>query len=123
MDNQDWIPVTVRRRYSKKEAAQAGQGSIQVRDPAKNEKIRMAKLADADAYVDDDLVIQFFDKGSIVNENEALVWNDTLISTEGLGTQTLTKKDKIIVYGDDGEGLPVISVSGTGNKETVIFCP
>lgn len=81
----------------------------------------LTKLADADAYVDDDLVIQFFDKGSILNENEALVWNDTLISTEGLGTQTLTKKDKIIVYGDDGEGLPVISVSGTGNKETVIF--
>ena len=48
MDNQDWIPVTVRRRYSKKEAAAAGQGSIQSRDPAKNEKIRMAKLADAD---------------------------------------------------------------------------
>lgn len=48
MDCQDWTTVTVRRRYSKKEAAQSGQGSIQVRDPAKNEKIRMAKLADAD---------------------------------------------------------------------------
>jgi ribosome-binding protein aMBF1 (putative translation factor) len=48
MDNQDWTSVTVRRRYSKKEAAQSGQGSIQVKDPAKNEKIRMAKLADAD---------------------------------------------------------------------------
>jgi hypothetical protein len=49
MDGQDWIPVTVRRRYSKKEAAAVGQTSIQSRDPAKNEKIRMAKLADADA--------------------------------------------------------------------------
>jgi hypothetical protein len=49
MDGQDWIQVTVRRRYSKKEAAAAGQTSIQSRDPAKNEKIRMAKLADADA--------------------------------------------------------------------------
>ena len=48
MDGQDWIPVTVRRRYSKKEAAASGQGSIQSRDPTKNEKIRMAKLADAD---------------------------------------------------------------------------
>ena len=48
MDNQDWTPVTVRRRYSKKEAAQSGQGSIQVKDPAKNEKIRMAKLANID---------------------------------------------------------------------------
>ena len=49
MDNQDWIPVTVRRRYSKKEAAASGQATIQSRDPTKNEKIRMAKLADADA--------------------------------------------------------------------------
>jgi hypothetical protein len=48
MDCQDWTTVTVRRRYSKKDAIAAGQGSIQTRDPAKNEKIRMAKLAEAD---------------------------------------------------------------------------
>ena len=48
MDHQDWTTVTVRRRYSKKDAIASGQGSIQSRDPAKNEKIRMAKLADAD---------------------------------------------------------------------------
>jgi hypothetical protein len=48
MDGQDWIPVTVRRRASKKEQIKSGQGSIQTRDPEKNEKIRMAKLADAD---------------------------------------------------------------------------
>jgi hypothetical protein len=48
MDHQDWTTVTVRRRYSKKDAIASGQCSIQSRDPAKNEKIRMAKLADAD---------------------------------------------------------------------------
>ena len=48
MDDQDWIPVTVRRRYSKKDAFQAGQISIQTRDINKNEKIRIAKLADAE---------------------------------------------------------------------------
>jgi hypothetical protein len=48
MDCQDWTTVTVRRRYSKKDAIASGQGSIQYRDPAKNEKIRMAKLADTD---------------------------------------------------------------------------
>jgi len=81
----------------------------------------LTKLVNADTYVDDNKIIQFFDKNSILNENETIVWNDTLISTEGLGTETLTKKDKIIVYGDDGEGLPIISVSGTGTKESVIF--
>ena len=49
MDCQDWTTVTVRRRSSKKDAIASGQGSIQHRDPAKSEKIRMAKLADADA--------------------------------------------------------------------------
>jgi hypothetical protein len=48
MDDQDWIPVTVRRRYSKKEAVSAGQTTIQTRDANKNEKIRIAKLADAE---------------------------------------------------------------------------
>jgi hypothetical protein len=47
MDGQDWIPVTVRRRASKNNSKTGG-GSIQARDPEKNEKIRMAKLADAD---------------------------------------------------------------------------
>lgn len=81
----------------------------------------LTKLANADAYADDDLVIHFFDKNSILNENEAIVMGMTFISSEGLGEETLTKKDKIIVYGDDGEGLPVISVTGTGTKESVIF--
>ena len=48
MDCQDWTTVTVRRRYSKKDAIASGQGSIQHRDPTKSEKIRMAKLADTD---------------------------------------------------------------------------
>lgn len=46
MDNQDWIPVTIHRRASKN--VQTGQHSIQVRDPEKSEKIRLAKLAETD---------------------------------------------------------------------------
>jgi hypothetical protein len=48
MDCQDWTTVTVRRRTSKKDTSSLGQGSIQYRDPAKSEKIRIAKLEDAD---------------------------------------------------------------------------
>lgn len=48
MDHQDWTTVTVRRRYSKKDSIASGQGTIQSRDPARNEKIRMAKLAETD---------------------------------------------------------------------------
>jgi ribosome-binding protein aMBF1 (putative translation factor) len=49
MDCQDWTPVTVRHRYSKKEAAQKGVGTIQTRDSEQNERIRMAKLDSSDA--------------------------------------------------------------------------
>jgi hypothetical protein len=48
MDCQDWTTVIARRRNSKKDQIKNGQTSIQSRDPEKNEKIRMAKLADAD---------------------------------------------------------------------------
>jgi hypothetical protein len=48
MEYQDWTPVTVRRRYTKKELVQSGRTTIQERDPAKNEKIRMAKLDTSD---------------------------------------------------------------------------
>lgn len=48
MDCQDWTPVVSRRRASKKEQIKNGHCSIQARDPEKNEKIRMAKLVDAD---------------------------------------------------------------------------
>lgn len=49
MDDQDWIPVVVRRRYSKKENIQNGNSVIQERDPAKGEKIRLEKLAESDS--------------------------------------------------------------------------
>lgn len=51
MDGQDWTTVTVRRRNTKKDAITSGQGSIQYRDPVRNEKIRMAKLADTDGPI------------------------------------------------------------------------
>ena len=80
----------------------------------------LKKLIVADVYVDDDKQLNFFDENSVENNNEAIVWNDTMISTEGLGTQSLTKRDNIQVIGESGN-LPVLSTSGTGTKEEVIF--
>ncbi len=77
----------------------------------------LTKLINTDAYVNDSKALQFFDKKSIENNNEAIVWNDTMISTEGLGIQSLTTKNKIIVYGEAGT-LPVISTSNDTNSQT-----
>jgi len=78
----------------------------------------LTKLADADAYLDENDVIQFFDKNSIENNQEAIVWNDNLIDTEGLGEQTITTKNKVQVLGDDGSGLPVIYTSEDSTSQT-----
>lgn len=51
MDCQDWTTVTVKRRYNKKEQIRNGLTTVQLRDPEKNEKIRMAKLENSDAPV------------------------------------------------------------------------
>jgi hypothetical protein len=48
MDFQDWTPVTIHKRHSKNDPAKKNQSAIQLRDPEKNEKIRIAKLADTD---------------------------------------------------------------------------
>jgi len=71
----------------------------------------LSKLADADTYVNDSLVLQFFDKKSIHNSGEAIVWNDTMLSTEGLGLQSLDTRNYVRVVGDDGAGLPVLYTS------------
>lgn len=49
MDCQDWTPVVSRRRYTKQQAAAKGQTTIQARDPAKGERVRLAKLEESDA--------------------------------------------------------------------------
>ena len=81
----------------------------------------LRKLVGADAYVTDDKQINFFDENSVINNDEAIVKGISLINAPtGIGKQTLTKRDKIKVYGEAGK-LPVISTSGTGTKEEVIF--
>ncbi len=44
MDSQDWTPVVLKRKYTKKEAEKKGMISSQLRDSEKSEKIRLAKL-------------------------------------------------------------------------------
>ena len=79
-----------------------------------------------DCYVDDDKDFHFFEENSIENNDEP-IWRDSLIRLEGFGEQSTLTKNKIIVYGDDGTGLPIIRNSidsasqiAFGLKEEVI---
>ena len=48
MDNQDWTPVTIRRRYTKKEHPPSAETAIVSRDSERSEKQRLAKLDNSD---------------------------------------------------------------------------
>ena len=48
MDDQDWIPVVSRRRYTKKEKTQNSNTTIQPRDHLKNERLHMAKIENSE---------------------------------------------------------------------------
>jgi len=79
-------------------------------------------------YVDSDKDFHFFERGSIENEDEAIVWNDNLLDlSDGFGTDETEIRNKIKVYGEDDAGLPVIYTSedessqdSHGVKEKVI---
>jgi len=70
--------------------------------------IDLCNLASYDCYVNNAKALIFFSEGSILNTKEAAIWNDTLLSVEGLGEDTVDVKNKIIVYGEDDEGMPII---------------
>lgn len=84
-------------------------------------------LAGYDAYLDSDKDHHFFEQESIKNTVEALVWNDNMLEIIEFGNDTVDVKNRIIVYGEDDTGLPVIyqtddttSQSTYGIKEQVI---
>ena len=77
-----------------------------------NDLCKLAKSGGRfDAYCDDSKDFHFFEEKSIHNSTEAIVWNQTLVSTSGLGTQSLDTRNYVQVLGDDGTGIPIISTS------------
>jgi len=92
--------------------------------------IDLCALAGFDAYIDTDKNTHFFEKESIENTTEAIVWGDSLLEIGHLGIDTIDIRNKIIVYGEDNTGLPIIyetpdsdaqsSIDTYGKKEKVI---
>ena len=70
--------------------------------------VDLCNIAGYDCYVDADGDFHFFEKGSILNTSEAAVEDDNLIENNGLMKDTTDVKNRIIVYGEDDNGLPII---------------
>ena len=73
--------------------------------------VDLCNIADCDCYVDSDGDFHFFKKGSKLNTQEAAVEDDNLIENEGIGKDTTDVKNRIIVYGEEDKGLPIIYVA------------
>uniref|UniRef100_A0A6H1ZVV1 Tail protein n=1 Tax=viral metagenome TaxID=1070528 RepID=A0A6H1ZVV1_9ZZZZ len=83
-----------------------------------------------DSYLDSDKDFHFFAKESIENTTDAVVWADNLLEIENLGPDTIDVKNKIMVYGEDDNGLPIVyqtpdsdaqsSIDTHGRKELII---
>lgn len=71
-----------------------------------------------DCFVDDDLDFHFFKENSKETTTEAVVLGQTLIKLQGFGEQTTLTKNKIIVYGDDGKGLPILRISENATDQS-----
>jgi len=70
--------------------------------------IDLCNSVDCDAYVDADMDFHFFAKDSILNTEDAIVMDDNVLSVKGLGDEISAIKNRIIVYGEDDQGVPIV---------------
>ena len=70
--------------------------------------VDLCEQAGFDAYLDSDKDHHFFEQESIVSSAETMVWNDNIKEIKNLGTDTVEVKNRIIVYGEDEQGLPIV---------------
>ncbi len=79
--------------------------------------IDLMKLGNLDCFVDNDKDFHLFIRDTKPNDNEAVVWNDSLIQLNGLGQDSTDVRNDVTVYGEAG-GLPVIANSTDSTSNT-----
>lgn len=79
------------------------------------------------AYIDSSGDLHLFERGSIANDDEAIVDFDNLIELAGIKEDLVDIKNKITIQSEDDDGLPILwydsnasSESAYGAKETII---
>lgn len=87
----------------------------------------LCELTNYNVYLDVTDDLHFFKRGSEISNKEALVYGDTLTNVKDIGKKTSDIKNKITIYGETEEGLPVVataknqnSIDKYGTKEKVI---
>ena len=78
----------------------------------------ICEISGCDCYVDDDKDFHFFPALSIDCTLDACVWGDNLIEVEGLSTDTIDVVNRIKIYGEDENGLPIIATAEDTTSQT-----
>jgi len=77
----------------------------------------LCSYAGYDCYVDNDLDFHFFESGSKINNDEAVVEGDNLVNIIKWGRDEFSEKSRVMVMGKDDEGIPILHTS-ISPKET-----
>jgi len=81
--------------------------------------IEIANKAGFDCYVDNDLDFHYFKENSISNTDNAIVEGDNFISSQDLGTNNYYDKTRVVVMGQDKNGLPIIYTAISSNEDEI----
>lgn len=80
--------------------------------------IDLCNLASFDCYVDQDKDFHFFEQNSKTCTLDAVVHDDNLLENEGLGYDIVEVKNKIIIYGEDAGGLPIVYTAEDSSSQS-----
>jgi len=83
--------------------------------------VELCNAVNFDAYIDDDLDCHFFESGSIENTTEAIVHDDNLLSVDGFGKDNTEVANRVIVYGQNIEDLPLIAFAEDETAQNALF--
>jgi len=77
----------------------------------------LCTLANMDFYIDEDKDIHFFKQASKLCNDDAIVENDNIIELSAIEKDSTDTKNKVFVYGEDDEGLPVLHTETIGTSQ------
>src|SRR3990167_8655152 len=80
--------------------------------------VDICNVCEFDSYVDVAQDFHFFERESILNDSEAIVYRDTYIGVSGLTTDLIDIRNRVTVSSEDNEGLPILYTSQDSASQT-----